>query len=358
MITNRLIFRRVGSWIAAAGARRSRRTLAGREPAILSDEFIFTRTPVAMSHASSIAKCGESLVAAWFAGSLESRPDVGIWIARNDGHGWSTPVEVAHGGQEDGTRHACWNPVLFQPAAGPLLLFYKVGRNPRSWRGMCMASSDRGRSWTPPQRLPDGILGPIKNKPVQLAGGVVLSPSSVEDDGWRIHLERGSGLHGSWERGRPLNDGRTVAAIQPSILTHRDGRLQLLSRTRHGRIAETWSHDDGVTWSEIRLTALPNPNSGTDAVSLADGRHLLVYNRSRYRRSPLVIALSRDGKHWQDALVLARGAGEYSYPAVIQAPDGLVHVTYTWNLSRIRHVVIDPARLCMESPAPRKHDDR
>ena len=80
-------------------------------------------------------------------------------------------------------------------------------------------------------------------------------------------------------------------------------------------------------------------------MSLADGRHLLVYNRSRYRRSPLVIALSLDGKHWQDVLVLARGAGEYSYPAVIQTPDGLVHVTYTWNLSRIRHVVIDPAKL-------------
>jgi len=345
MITNRLLFRRVGSWIAAAGARRAGLSLAGREPAVISDEFIFTRTPRAMSHASSIAKCGESLVAAWFAGSLESRPDVGIWVARNDGHGWSTPVQVAHGKQDDGSCHACWNPVLFQPAAGPLLLFYKVGRNPRVWRGLYLASNDGGRSWSPPRHLPEGILGPIKNKPVQLANGVVLSPSSAEDDGWRVHLERSAGHHGLWERSHPLNDGRAVAAIQPSILTHDNGRLQLLSRTKQGRIAEAWSHDDGVSWSEIRLTTLPNPNSGTDAVSLSDGRQLLVYNRSRYRRSPLVVALSRDGKHWQDALVLARGPGEYSYPAVIQAPDGLVHVTYSWNLSRIRHVAIDPAKL-------------
>ncbi len=345
MITNRLLFRRVGSWIAAAGAYRAPRSLAALEPAVISDEFIFTRAHRAMSHASSIAKCGESLVAAWFAGSLESRPDVGIWVSHNEGHGWSTPVEVAHGRQDDGSRHACWNPVLFQPAAGPLLLFYKVGRNPRTWRGLYLASTDGGRSWSPPRHLPEGILGPIKNKPVQLANGVVLSPSSAEDDGWRVHLERSCGHHERWERGHPLNDGRTVAAIQPSILTHRDGRLQLLSRTKQGRIAEAWSHDDGATWSDIGLTTLPNPNSGTDAVSLADGRQLLVYNRSRYRRSPLVVALSRDGKHWQDALVLARGPGEYSYPAVIQAPDGLVHVTYTWNLSRIRHVVIDPAKL-------------
>ena len=183
-----------------------------------------------------------------------------------------------------------------------------------------MASSDGGRTWTTPQCLPEGILGLIKNKPVQLASGVVLSPSSAENDGWRIHIERSTGHHGPWERSDPLNDGRTIAAIQPSILTHADGSLQLLSRTRHSRIAEAWSFDGGVIWSEIRLTALPNPNSGTDAVSLADGRQLLVYNRSRYRRSPLIIALSRDRKSWQDALVLASGAGEYSYPAVIQTP--------------------------------------
>ena len=180
MITNRLVFRRLTSWIAAAGWRLSGKPLANREPAIISDDFIFTRAPYAMSHASSLATSGDGLVAAWFAGSLESRPDVGISVSRNDGHGWSTPVEVERGGQEDGTRHTCWNPVLFQPASEPLLLFYKVGTNPRSWWGMCMASNDGGRTWISPQRLPEGILDPIKNKPVQLASGTVLSPSSVE----------------------------------------------------------------------------------------------------------------------------------------------------------------------------------
>lgn len=349
MLTNRLIFRRMASWVAQTVWHLSGAPDGSRGPAIVSDGHIFSRSPNAMSHASTIEASGKGLVAAWFGGSLESRPDVGIWVSVNDGGGWSAPVAVADGVQDDGTRHACWNPVLIQPETGDLLLFYKVGTNPRTWRGMCMASADGGRTWSAPWRLPDGILGPIKNKPVQLANGDLLSPSSAENDGWQVHLERSADLGKTWERTGPINDGRTIVAIQPSILTHGDNRLQLLCRTKQGRIAESWSSDGGRTWDQMRLTQLPNPNSGSDAVSLADGRYLLVYNPSSRRRSPLSIALSRDGKTWRDALVLANAFGEYSYPAVIQSADGFVHVTYSWNLSRIRHVVIDPARLVSPS---------
>ena len=345
MVRNRLVIRRIFSWLAETGARLSGGPGESQAPAIVSDRFIFTRAPYAMSHASTLAESGNRLVAAWFGGSLESRPDVSILVSLNDTGGWSTPVKVADGRQTDGSRYACWNPVLFQPASGPLLLFFKVGRNPRSWWGMLMTSSDNGRTWTTPERLPEGILGPIKNKPVQLANGDLLSPSSTEVDGWQVHLERSTDLGATWERSDPINDGRTLAAIQPSILTHADGRLQLISRTKHHRIAESWSVDGGNSWSVKRLISLPNPNSGTDAVSLADGRQLLVYNHSKHKRSPLNIALSRDGRSWQKALVIAHGIGEYSYPAVIQTADGLVHISYSWNLSRIRHVVIDPARL-------------
>jgi len=298
-----------------------------------------------MSHASTIAASGGRLVAAWFSGSLESRPDVGIFVSLNSGTGWSTPAEVANGVQENGRRYACWNPVLFQPASGPLILFYKVGPNPRTWWGSYMASPDGGGTWSTPRRLPEGILGPIKNKPVQLANGDLLCPSSAEHDGWRVHLERSTDLGGSWTRTTPIDNGASIEAIQPSILVHNHGALQLICRTRHKRIAESWSNDGGNSWTALQLTSLPNPNSGTDAVTLADGRHLLAYNPSSRRRSPVGIAISRDGKRWQESLVLAQGAGEYSYPAIIQAPDGLIHVTYSWNLSRIRHVVIDPEKL-------------
>jgi len=345
MVTNRLLFRRLSSWVAAASSHLSGGPKRNPHPAVISDDFIANPAPTAMSHASSIESCGGRLVAAWFGGSLESRPDVAVYLAHNTGGGWSAHREVVNGAQDNGVRYACWNPVLFQPASGPLLLFYKIGKNPRSWRGMITSSEDCGTSWALPCCLPDGILGPIKNKPVQLANGDLLCPSSAEHDCWQVHLERSSDLGATWQRTLPINDGRAIAAIQPSILMHGDGRLQLLCRSKHRRIAESWSVDGGISWTELQLTSLHNPNSGTDAVTLDDGRHLLVYNRSSRGRTPLNVALSNDGRNWRDALVLEHGSGEYSYPAVIQADDGLVHITYSWNLSRIKHVTVDLSRL-------------
>lgn len=334
----------MSSWVAEAGIRVSGGPGRPGGAAVVEDGFLFAGSPWGMSHASTITAAGDRLVAAWFAGSLESRPDVRILVSVNDGSGWSAPVQAADGLTAEGGRYACWNPVLFQPARGPLLLFYKVGRSPRSWWGMWRASHDRGHTWGPAQRLPAGVLGPAKNKPVQLPDGEVLSPSSCEADGWRIHVERSRDQGLSWERG-PSIAGHGLAAIQPSLLVHGGDTLQLLCRTRQRRIGESWSRDGGRSWSPLRLTSLPNPNAGTDAVTLADGRHLLVYNPSFRRRTPLVLALSADGRNWRDGLVLESGAGEYSYPAVIQTADGRVHVTYSWNLSRIRHLVIDPDRL-------------
>ena len=342
----RLIFRRLFSYLAARLYSFKSAPAAKPGDGIVKAEFIFATAPFAMAHASTIAEGSRGLVAAWFAGSLESRPDVGIWLSRRGAAGWSTPEEVANGLQQDGKRHPCWNPVLFQPRDGPLMLFYKVGPSTKAWWGMLMTSTDGGASWSAPRRLPDGIPGPIKNKPVQLADGTLLSPSSMELGRWRVHLERSTDLGVTWQSTGPINHGRKVVAIQPSILQHEDGRLQLLCRSKQGRIAESWSGDGGLSWSEMTLTDLPNPNSGTDAVTLSDGRQLLVYNHSSRKRSPLNVALSGDGKHWQLVLVLEeKGLGEYSYPAVIQSADGLVHVTYSWLLCRIKHVVLDPAKL-------------
>ena len=67
-----------------------------------------------------------------------------------------------------------------------------------------------------------------------------------------------------------------------------------------------------------------------------------MFNRSETERTPLNVAISKDGRTWQDILVLEKEPGEYSYPAVIQTKDGMVHITYTWKRRRIKHVVIDP----------------
>jgi predicted neuraminidase len=317
--------------------------------AIVAREFIYETAPFPSCHASTIAETPSGLVAAWFGGTAEKNPDVGIWVSRKEKAGWTAPLEVANGVQADGTRQPCWNPVLHRTADG-LLLFYKVGPNPREWWGMLKASTDDGKTWSMPRRLPAGMLGPIKNKPVELPNGDLILPSSTEDDGWKIHLERFSGELETMRKIGPLNDGKEFGVIQPTVLIWPGNRVQLLCRSRQKKIVECWAANTGEGWSPLAATELSNPNSGIDAVMLKDGRALLVYNPTETGRTPLAVAVSADGKKWNKVLTLEESPGEYSYPSVIQAADGTVHVVYTWKREKIRHVAIAPARLEQSRP--------
>jgi alpha-L-rhamnosidase len=189
-----------------------------------------------------------------------------------------------------------------------------------------------------------------------LPDGTLLCGSSTEHQGWRVHFEWTRDLGATWERTEAINDGSVFGAIQPTILVHAGGRLQALCRNRKSPhvMAETWSADGGKTWSRMTAGVLPNPSAGFDAVTLRDGRQLLVYNHSTQAtggRSKLNVAVSADGKNWKAALVLEDGttiggrSASGAYPAAIRGSDGLVHITYTWRRERISHVVIDPEKL-------------
>lgn len=309
--------------------------------------FLYESAPFPECHAATIAESTGGLVAAWFGGTKEKNPDVGIWVSRLVNGSWTAPVEVANGVESPGKRYPTWNPVLHQ-AGKTLILFYKVGPSPSTWWGMKMTSADGGQSWSKPTRLPDGIAGPIKNKPVALSNGELLCPSSTEDKGWRVHFEFTRDLGETWTRTDPINDGKEFGVIQPTVFFHPGNRLQALFRSRQGVIVESWSTDFGKTWGKLSATSLPNPNSGIDGVTLRDGRHLLVYNHAVTPpgkwgdRAPLNVAVSRDGKTWNEVAVLETGPreAEYSYPAIIQGSDGQVHILYTWNRKKIRHVTL------------------
>ncbi|MCM4172681.1 sialidase [Arenibacter sp. TNZ] len=349
----------LSGWSCKEKANDNKLETTAKHPAIAFVEYIYEigqgLTP--QCHAPTIEFSNGILVASWFGGTEEKNNDVGIWVSRKMNGIWTTPVEVADGVEEDGVRYPSWNPVLFKPKNKPLILFYKVGPDPLYWWGMYKTSEDDGLSWSAPIRLAEGILGPIKNRPVTLNNGDILSPSSTESEteGHKIYLERSVDFGKTWTKTAPLNDGKIFKAIQPAILDHGNDTIQLLSRTYQGVIGENWSYDGGLSWSEMAATALPNPDSGIDAITLRDGRHILIYNPTSIEsedRVPLSVGISKDGKTWERVLDLEpltattdKKGEEYSYPTLIQTPDGMIHIVYTWNRKTVKHVVLDPKKL-------------
>ena len=320
---------------------------------IVEEEFIYDSASFPSCHASTIAETPGGLVVAFFGGTAERNPDVCIYVCRKQNNKWTKPLEVANGVINDTLRYPTWNPVLYQIPGGDLLLFYKVGPHPSSWQGMITRSKDNGVSWSKPDSLPAGNIGPVKNKPVLIGKSTLICPSSTEDKGWRVHFEITNDWGKTWSKVGPINDGKIFSAIQPSILKYKDGRLQVLCRSKNRVIAESWSADSGNTWSLMQESSLPNNNSGTDAVTLADGRQLLVYNHVKTPanapkgyRTPLNVAISKDGKNWYAALILEDSEiSQYSYPAAIQSSDGMVNIVYTWRREKIKYVKVDPSKL-------------
>lgn len=319
---------------------------------ILVDTFIFINAPFPSCHAATIVEVDNGLVAAWFGGTYERHPDVGIWVSRFYDNQWTPPVEVANGVINDTLRYPCWNPVLFKAPDGELILFYKVGPKPSEWKGYIKRSYDNGISWTDAEVIPEGFLGPVKNKPIIINDSILIHPSSTEGNGWKIHFEISDVKAKKWFSKFDV-EAKNIDAIQPTLLIHDNKKIQAICRTRNRYLAETWSYDGGKHWTKLKLISLPSTNSGIDAITLKDGTHLLVYNhvfpekgKNKGPRTPLNIAISKDGKNWYASLVLESDPeGQYSYPSVIQSNDGLIHIVYTWKRERIKYVKIDPSKL-------------
>jgi predicted neuraminidase len=306
--------------------------------------FIFEKAPFASCHASTLVEIdGGRLLAAWFGGKAEGAADVKIWLSRFDGKTWSAPAVAA-----DEPGFPCWNPVLFRSSRKTLFLFYRAGPTPMTWTGFVRRSSDDGKTWSAPEQMPAGLLGPIKNKPIEWPRGVILAGSSVESHrAWCAWVERSTDDGKTWRRFGPIAvPGKPYGLIQPTLLPTRDGRILALCRSRGiGFICQAESRDGGETWSEARPTELLNPNSGIDAVRTTADDFYLVSNPTRSGRTPLTLACSRDdGKTWKTAATLEEEPGEFSYPAIIQAADGRLHVSYTWNRRHVKYRTFEPGK--------------
>jgi len=308
---------------------------------ILNEVFIYKEASFPQCHASTIVETNNGLLSAWFGGTREKNPDVCIYASSLENGHWGTPVLIADGIINDSLRYPCWNPVLFKRDNGDIILYYKIGPSPGKWWGVYKSSSDEGKTWSDKIRIPDGLYGPIKNKPEKLSDGNILYPTSVETpEKWNIYVEKSNQDLSNWEKIEINNNG--FNAIQPTILFHGKDKLQMLCRSKNKKIVETWSEDNGNTWSPIEATSLVNNNSGIDAVTLLNGKYLLICNPIEKGRNKLSLFISDDGKNWKELLILEdQPKGEFSYPAIIQGRDGSIHITYTYNRVKIKYVHLE-----------------
>ena len=312
-------------------------------PTLYAAEFIYTEAPFPSAHASNVVELPNGdLIASWFGGSAEGKPDVAIWSSRHTAAGWSQPAELARE-----PNIACYNPVMFHSRDGRLWFYYKFGPHPASWSAARRSSDDEGKTWSAVEHLPAGIYGPIRAKPLVTADGTIVSGTSVESYGsWACWIERSTDNGKTWTRIGPI-EAPLNGIIQPSVVSLGADQLRLYARSTQqiGKIMTAVSNDAGLTWSAAHAIDVPNPNSGIDAVALADGRIVLVYNDTAKGRTPLNLAVSRDGEHFRMFRTLESEPGEYSYPALIQGRNGDMHLTYTWNRKRIKYVRIPLAEV-------------
>ena len=318
--------------------------------------FVFgDERPFAQCHASTITQTPDgAFIAAWFAGTEEKHPDVGIWMARYVDGAWTPAIlaakveEVAH-----------WNPVLFTDAEGEAHLFFKVGPEISHWRTYWMSSSDGGIVWSEPRELvagDEGGRGPVKNKPIILSDGTWLAPASTEQQRWEAFADRSADRGLTWQRSDDFMIDRNIfrgkGAIQPTFWESSPGRVHALVRTGAGRAWRTDSVDHGMTWTPVYDSGLPNNNSGLDALLLEDGRLLLVLNPIGVNwgpRTPLSLTMSRDNgdtwtllAHFEDDPAETRF--EYSYPAIVRTREGIA-VSYTYKRERVRCWIIPLAAI-------------
>lgn len=330
-----------------------------RDQAVIGEYFISADLADFDCHSSCIVETSPGILCAvWKGGSgkgksnVDMKQNVGIWLSRFENGRWGVPKQIVQ------TPHSvCWTPVLAKCPNGELILFYRVGFDPRHTTSLVKRSLDGGSSWSDAETLPAGIVGPAKSKPVFDSEGNMICGSSVEvgapDDELKATacwIEVLSPDH-RWTKYGPIEiPGKRFGCIEPTLFWGEEGKLKMMCRDRSNRIGLAgwiWtaeSCDKGKTWSGLKKTSLPNPDSGIDTCPLGEGKVMLIYNNSHQHRYPLTVALSSDhGDSWVPIFNLENDSGEF--PSSTLDSKGFLHVTYAHQQKDktqrcIKHVVL------------------
>lgn len=332
-----------------------------RNQAIIHEYMVSPDTEDFDCHSSSVIEVSPGILCAvWKGGpgkgksNVDIKENVGIWLSLFENGEWGAAQKIV-----DAPNSVCWTPVLARQPSGELILFYRMGPDPRRAIGFLKRSADQGMTWSAPEVLPAGIFGPTKSNPVFDSEGNMICGSSVEaggpDDAFKAtacFIEIASENVSRWSKYGPIEiPGRRFGCIEPALFWGENGVLKMICRDRSNRIGlEGWiweaeSYDQGKTWTQLKNTTLPNPDSGIDALSIGGGQVLVFYNNSHTCRCPLTVALSSDyGNSWEPLFDIENESGEF--PSATVDSNGRVHVTYALTPTgktqrRIKHVIMN-----------------
>ncbi|WP_288492902.1 exo-alpha-sialidase [uncultured Pseudomonas sp.] len=371
------------------------------EIAIAGRQDSFLPTPYPQNHAANLlAQPDGALLCTWFAGTQEGKADISVLLSRRDPitGTWSEPVQLS----DDPTRSE-QNPILFQAPNGPLWLLWtaQLAGNQDTAIVRRRLSTDGGHSWGPIETLIDTPGTFVRQPPVVLANGDWLLPIfhciARPGEKW-VGSHDTSAVLISGDQGRSWTEHavpESTGCVHMNIQVLGDGSLLALFRSRWADfIHASRSHDGGRSWSVPIPTALPNNNSSIQFIRLTSGELVVAYNptsaadyserraslydeiedgdsrvdpvaRDGERsavwgvpRGPMSLAVSTDEGHSWRRLDVEAGDGycltnnsteklnrEYSYPSLVQAPDGDVHLAFTHFRQRIKHVRLPLAAL-------------
>jgi predicted neuraminidase len=317
--------------------------------------LVSAANPPSVHSATAVEIARGRLRAFWYAGSREGAKDVAIYTAVYDprASAWS-PQEVAVTREqtaEDLGRYLkkLGNPVVARDPRGRLWLFY-VSVSVGGWSGSAVnfrISEDDGATWGRARRL---VSSPLLNLGTLVRGSAIFFEDGAL--GLPVYHEL-FGKFGELLRISPEGDvldkirlsrGRT--SLQPVVVPLAPQEAVAFLRSSGSsprRVLSVATRDGGRTWSELAPTALPNPDAAVAALRTSGGEVIVAFNDSPVDRGSLKLAVSRDGGSRFEVLGAveppeAEASAELSYPWLLEASDGALHLLYSWNRRRIVHV--------------------
>ena len=350
-------------------------------------------SPMVQNHAAFIERLDDGTLAClWFGGTLEGKSDISIFgsTLAPGADRWSAPIQLS-----DDPDRSEQNPVLAHNGRG-WQLFHTA--QPAGNQDECLLrardislTDDRVIADVPRTiDLPRGCF--IRGRFVRRSDGAWMMPifRCVSRPG-----QRWTGSHDTAAVGISHDDGETwalqevpgsIGSVHMTIVPLDGERMVAFYRRRQSDfVHRSVSEDGGMTWSPPEPTDVPNNNSSINVVRLADGRLAMICNpvsaatsadrrASLYDeieegddrpdatggcepiwgvpRAPLTLCISTDeGRTFPKRRIVDDSPGtclsnnsedgrnkELSYPYLLEADDGALHLAYTYFRRAIKYV--------------------